>query len=106
MAYPSLTITQDSTAERDAGIQAQRATNGALKRRRLYSADKTEFSVVHLLSSAEMAALESFYQANRLTTFTFLWPLDGQTYTVGFMAAPKYSRAPNGFRADVRLGEV
>jgi hypothetical protein len=106
MAYPSLTITQDSTADTDAGLRPQRATNGKLKMRRLYSEDKTEFYVVHLLTAAERATLRAHYLANRTNAFTFVWPLDGQEYTVQYLGAPSFSRAPMGFRADVRLGEV
>lgn len=106
MAYPTFTITQDSTAETNGGLEPQRASNGMLRLRRLYSQDKTEFNVVHELTAAERDTLRQFWIDYRTAAFTFTWPLDGQTYTVCFLAAPQYSRTPTGYRADVRLGEV
>lgn len=107
MTYPTLPIVQDdSDALRDAGLTVQRATNGGLKVRRLYSVDKTDFTVVHILSAAERDALLAFYAANVVSQFGFYWPGDSATYTVRFAAAPQISRRHNHYRATVRLAQV
>lgn len=106
MAYPTLMILEESEPARDAGLQAARATNGMLKVRRLYSADKTDFVVVHMLTRAERDTLLTFYAANITTEFTFAWPGDGNTYTCRFSAAPQVWRKGLYYRVTVRLAEV
>lgn len=106
MPYPSFMVLDESEASREAGIQPARATNGGLKVRRLYSADKTDFTVVHALTRAERDTLMTFYAANVGSEFTFPWPGDGATYTVRFAGAPQISRRSNHYRATVRLAEV
>jgi hypothetical protein len=106
-AYPSYRCTADSTAEPEAGIDAERATNGLLRVRALYPADKTTFEVRHILTNAERDALWAFYLANKLLDVTFRWQGDGQTYTVRFGAAPRFRRRwPLHHEATVRLLEV
>lgn len=107
MAYPVLPIMRpDSAAAREGGLAPTRATNGALKVRRLYSAEKTSFNLVHWISPAEKAALEAHYQANKDLSFSFAWPSDGATYTVRYGAAPQYTDRPGWFIAAVTLLEV
>lgn len=106
MPYPSYPVLDESEATRDAGIQATRASNGMLKVRRLFSADKTDFTVVHAMTRVDRDALMTFYAANSTAEFSFLWPGDGATYTVRFAAAPQISRRSNHYRATVRLLEV
>jgi hypothetical protein len=106
MPYPAYPVLDESECSRAAGIEPTRATNGLLKVRRLYSADKTDFTVVHALSRADRDTLMTFYAANVTTEFTFYWPGDGATYTVRFADAPQISRRSNHYRATVRLLEV
>lgn len=105
-AYPSLLTLRDSTEERDAGVVPARATNGALRVRVMYPADKRAFEVRHLLTSAERTTLETFYQAERLNDVTYTWPADGAAYTVRFVAAPQYRRTGDRWEATVRLMEA
>lgn len=106
MAYPTaLPIMEGSTAERDGGIDPVRASNGLLKIRRLFSADKTTLNIIHWLSDAQRTSLEASYQADRLLNFTFLW-VDGVTYTVRYAAAPQYQKKPGYWIATVRMSEV
>ena len=105
-AYPSLLTLRDSTEERDAGIVPARATNGALRLRVMYPADKRSFEVRHLLTSAERDTLEAFYQAEKLANVAYTWPADGVTYTVRFVAPPQYRRTGDRFEATVRLMEA
>ncbi len=106
MSYPSLPLLNTSTAERDAGFEPVRATNGVLKVRRAFSAEKTSFNLEHVLTDAQRSTLEAAYVANRTANLTFTWPLDGVAYTVRFAAAPVYSRNGPWWRARVRLEEV
>lgn len=105
MPYPVLMMLEDSEAACNAGIQPTRATNGMLKTRRLYATDKTDFTVVHMLTRAERDTLKAFYTANVTSEFTFYWPGDGQTYTVRFADAPQVSRRGAYYRVTVRLVE-
>jgi hypothetical protein len=107
MPYPNnLMILEESEASRLGGIDAARASNGQLKVRRLYSADKTDFTVVHMLTRAERDQLMAFYAANITAGFDFVWPGDGATYSVRFTAPPQIWRKGLYYRATVRLGEA
>lgn len=67
-------------------IELDDARSGAAKGRRLQSAKKRRFIVRHeSLTEAEKQTLETFYDANRATTFLFAWnKAPGTTYTVIF----------------------
>lgn len=71
-------------------LQVDRASNGTPRIRAIYSATKRQFSVLHpCATAAEKAALDAFYAANRLISFSFVWAGDGVTYTCYFAAPPK-----------------
>lgn len=106
MPYPVLMILEDSEPTVDGGVQADRATNGMLKVRRLYEEDKTDFVIVHMLTRAELETLMAFYGANKTAQFSFYWPGDGATYTCVFTAPPQPSRRGMYYRVTVRLGQV
>lgn len=107
MPYPTYPIVQDeSEAVVGAGIQAVRATNGMLKRRRLYSADKADFTIVHILGRADRDTLLAFWEANKDANFDFRWPVDGATYTCGFVDKPQVSPRTAYYHVTVRLAQV
>lgn len=107
MSYPSLPIIREgSRAERRGGLDPVRASNGVLKVRRLYSADKTDFTLVHWLSDSQRATLEACWQANRTGNVTLTWPEDGAAYLCRFADSPLYERRPGWWVATVRLLEV
>lgn len=106
MPYPNYMMLEDSEGTKEAGIEAVRATNGLLRVRKLFSADKMDFVVVHMLTRAERDALQAFYVANVASEFAFVWPGDGATYTCRFSAAPQFSRRGLYYYATVRLSEV
>jgi hypothetical protein len=106
MSYPNLPIMRASSTSREGGLVPVRATNGVLKVRRLYSAEKMSFNLVHWLSDAQKATLEAAYVANRTANCTLLWPEDGVTYTVRFASAPLHVRQPGYWVSTVRLEEV
>lgn len=105
-AYPTLPVSVQSRVLRLDGYTPVRATNGALKVRKLMAGEKAEFDLVHEISAGQRATLESHYQGDKLNSFSFAWPTGG-SYTVRYLAAPQYDEQPGGwFKARVRLGEV
>lgn len=107
MSYPNLPIMRDGTsAERQGGIDPVRATNGTLKVRRLYSADKIHFTIVHWLSDEQLSTLQAAYTAFKNSTVTLTWPEDGQNYVCVFAAAPQYEKRTGYTVATVQLWQV
>lgn len=106
MSYPSLPISAESSTNRDSGINPVRATNGALKVRRLFSAEKMTFDIVHLLTDAQKATLETAYSTFKVSNLTLVWPEDGVSYTVRFATAPLHVKRGGGWRSTVRVLEV
>jgi hypothetical protein len=83
--YPSFSQMTSSKEVQLLGREVDRATNGAPRARSFFSAPKKVFNIVHgALSSAEKATLESFFAANSLIPFSFVWAGDGNTYSVIF----------------------
>jgi hypothetical protein len=105
-AYPTLNAQRSSATVRNGGQEAARATNGTLKMRRLYTAEKMNFTVDHWLTDAQKSTLESFYQTNRDLDVSFTWAEDAATYTVRFSEPPQYLRMPGWWQARVSLLEV
>lgn len=105
-AYPTLPTLMDSVPERDSGIVARRATNGALKMRADWPSDKTTFRLVYRLKPGDWATLLAFYQANKLSDVTYTWPGDGRSYTVRFANRPQERRGDGFFEVSVTLMEV
>jgi hypothetical protein len=105
-AYPNYPLQRETSTERDGGQDARRATNGALRLRVRYAADRSTFSLVHLLTYDEKTALEAHYQANKTASFAFVWPEDRATYTVVYGAAPVYVRGASSWTARVKLLQV
>lgn len=81
-AYPFTTFGKESTVEDTDGRLVRRASNGSVKVRVPYSADKKRFNLVHRLKSSEMTTLANFYGTNRAVTWTLVF--DGSTSTCVF----------------------
>lgn len=82
MAYPSLPLHSESKRVVRDGREESLSVSGATRIRRFYTADKFDFELRHgALTAAQVATLQSFYNSNMATTFDFLWPEDGLTYT-------------------------
>jgi len=106
-AYPTLPTTPTSTPSRVDGFIPVRATNGALKVRKLMTAEKMEWTLEHELTSAQRSSLESHYGTHKTTTFSYTWPGAATVYTVAYVAAPLYFDQPGGWsKARVMLAEV
>lgn len=104
-AYPFTTFHQDSAPTTANGREVRRATNGALRIRDLYSADKSGFDLRHRLTQAERNTLMSFYAANKDLDLTLTW--DGTAYTCRFAAAPQVLWRPgNWYEVRVQLEQV
>jgi hypothetical protein len=105
-AYPSLPLTTNSEPRRLDGYEPVRATNGLLKMRKMFNADKFEFDLEHELTASQKTSLESHYAGDKTNSFSFTWP-GGSTYTVKYMMSPQYRDMPGGwFVARVKLGEA
>ena len=105
---PALSAPQRSSSTvRSGGQDPARATNGALKMRRLFTAEKMDFTIDYWLTTAQKNALESFYSTNKDASNTIVWAEDGVTYTVLFAAPPQNLLMPGGWwQVRVRLMEV
>lgn len=106
--YPSIPALRTGGSERISGHAPQRATNGTLKVRRLFTAEKTDFKLEHIVDAGQLATLEAFYQANKDLNVQLTGPEDGATYICRFVGAPQYQRQGGGSRwlARVLLSEV
>lgn len=105
-AYPSFFTLANSVTVSENGAEPTRATNGSLRIRRMWSADKKSFDIGHVLSDAQRATLDAFYAANKDANNTYRWALDGVSYTVRFAAPPQYTPRTGYCEARVRLLEV
>ena len=107
MAYPVL-ITQESSRKEVAdGRVMLRATNGALKTRRLFTSDKASFDLSHFVDTTDKDALLSYYSSNKDADFDYVWPADKSSYVVRFASAPQVdSVGSEWWTVKVRLEEV
>lgn len=104
--YPGFFTLADSTATPQAGTEPARASNGALKLRRLWPDDKHSFEIGHTLTQAQVDSLQAFYAANKNLDITYTWPGDRMARTVRFAAPPQYRVFTNHVEVRVRLEEV
>jgi hypothetical protein len=105
-AYPTLPISLGSKASPEAGIKIDRASNGAARGRRLYTADKRSFDILHAyLLPAQQTTLMDFYTANKDAEVDFTFT--GVTYTCIFADAPQPEHHSGQYISyRVRLEEV
>lgn len=103
--YPGYFTLADSTATPQSGVEPARASNGALKLRRLWPDDKHSFEIGHALTLAQKATLDAFYATNKNLDVTYTWPGDSAR-TVRFVAPPQYRVFTRHVEARVRLDEV
>lgn len=104
MTYPNFVQTSASTEDADDGVSFDRASNGALRGRAMWSAPRPKFRIRHLLQTADKETLRAFYEANRAATFDFLWSGDGEIYEAAFSGPPKYIPQGGGWwQCDVEM---
>ena len=90
--YPtSIPVAVGSGLQFDTDRQIERASNGAARGRVFYTAPKRRFRLEHTaLGVAEQDVVMDFYDDNLASSFDFVWPLGGNTYTCIFAAEPVY----------------
>ena len=88
-SYPAYGQTMQSRESREDGTQWERASNGALRGRALWPADKLALRIEHVCDRADADALLAFYRANRLAYVDVVWQGDGQTYVMHFVSPPE-----------------
>jgi hypothetical protein len=78
--------------------------NGSARGRSYFTTGRYSWELYHgTMADADRATLKTFYDTNRLITFSFVSPWDGVTYTnVIFAAPPEYIRLP-GLYWDVKV---
>lgn len=107
MTYPLLPSEGSQEVWNDP-ILVSIARDGTARGRRLQTGKKRIFKLQHsLITSADKSAFETFYDANRLASFSFTWS-DGNTYTVVFIEG-SYSFKPTVnllWQINVSLQEV
>ena len=109
MAYPDLPLLDSSTIDLDAGIETSRASNGKLRSRRMFPAEKATINLKHWLTGAQVTALKAHYADNKDLAFGFVWPLTGVSRSCSYAKAPTDPRPaaqPGMFLVDVQLLEV
>jgi hypothetical protein len=83
-AYPSFYQMVGADLSFDDNRQFVRDMGGAGHASSFYDAPKTNFSIRHKLSTADIATLKTFYTDNLVIPFDFVWALDGVTYSCIF----------------------
>ena len=104
--YPGYFHLADSTATPQSGVEPQRATNGALRMRRLWPDDKHRFDIGHTLTPAQQDAFRAFYADNKNLDITYTWPGDRIARTVRFGAPPQFRHFTSHAEVRVHLEEV
>lgn len=106
--YPTLPVRHGADPKPINQVEIDRAEDGTGYARSFYSADKMHFSLEHpWLTTAQKAALDAFYSANRLLDFDYESPASGMTHTCIFAKAPAYEYHRPGFwTARVEMEEV
>lgn len=102
----NLPLTVGTRVKTDSGIETDRASNGAVRARSLYSNDKRTFTLKHvMLNATQRAALNAFYTDYKTTINSFSF--DGTSYSVIFGDAPQYDYVGANYAdASVELIEV
>lgn len=89
MSYPSYDQRTTSKRQKLDDLRIDRSTSGSAHGRALYTATKFRYTVAHVLTRTEAAALETHYDSNRAVSFAFTWKLDLSTATVLYESAPE-----------------
>jgi hypothetical protein len=85
--FPQLTSAPPPVNRDDLAVDE--AMNGGVKARAYFAAVKHRFTIHHVLNATDYATLVSFYNANRLLSFSFTFQRNGGTaYPTCIFAAP------------------
>lgn len=106
MAYPNYPQGSRSSIATLDGLTLDRASNGSVRGRSLWSSSKRLFSVEHVLTATDLDALRTFYDANKTTAFDFVWAGNGETYSVVFRGMSNAAHLGGGYwRVSAELEE-
>lgn len=104
--YPNYPQTSDTKVQLQRALVADEATNGRFRARVLGSV-KARITAVHMLTRADLAALDAFYAANATAELDFVLRESGAAYTVVFSDVPQRElAAARMYRVTVSLAEV
>lgn len=103
--YPGYEIAADGYGIKpDEGLRASRASDGTLRRRRLYPQTIYTVTIKHpMLTAAEMASLEAFYATNRDIKVNWADPLTGRLYLATMMGPPEHTGVQGATYLDVQM---
>lgn len=102
--YPSFGQIIGSSETREDRVVFDRATNGTLRGRAMWTSAKKQFSVEHILKSSDVATMRTFYDTNRALAVSFTWKGDGSVYWCLFERPPVYTPLGAGWwRVRVQL---
>lgn len=106
-AYPSFGQSIQSSETYEDRIIKDRASNGDLYGRALWTGAKRRFQIEHTIAAADVATLRAFYATNRALPVDFTWAGDSGTYSVMFDGPPSYQpMAADWWRVRVVLVEA
>lgn len=107
VAYPTLPVSLESRVQYVSPRDVGRASNGAV-RVRLMGRPRVVFSVRHpRLTAAQRDQLRTFVAAQGAQVITFVWPADGQTYSVLITRDLAETLLPGGLvDVDIELSEA
>lgn len=96
-AYPTYGQTVQSRESVLNDVSTERASNGDLRGRALWSATKRRFAVNHVLTSADKATYHTFYTTNAALAVDFTWQGNSTTYSCAFIGEPSYTPLGGGY---------
>lgn len=86
-AYPTFPQMEGSTFETLSGRVLVKGSDGVARSSTQYDSVKRRFKIRHLLQTADLTTLLTFYEDNLSSAFDFVWALDSQTYSCVFGAS-------------------
>jgi len=104
--YPTLNTGVDSTLQEIDGQIVEYMEDNSIRIRNYADSTRFRARLVHRISPTDAATLKTFYEVNRLVSFTYVWPGEGSgspwnaSYTMRFTAAPIIQRIRPGSAVD------
>lgn len=96
-AYPSFVQGLGSTILLEDEILSERASNGALRSRVMWSESKGSIALEHVLNADEVATLRTFYADNRGGLIDVVFAGDGVMYQCLMVTPPSIQPLGGGF---------
>lgn len=96
-AYPNFHQLVGTALIGDGGEEMARSVSGRPRIRTRFSQVWHVANIVHELDQADVETLKTFYEENKMIPFTFVYALDGQTYTLSFAQYPEIVPKGGGY---------